>query len=234
LFSNCCKYNVGKAGKRFRKEAKRQKRLWKTEILPGLKADLARRMDNTQAEDSMEVDKSEIKGAPSKIKPSRSADPSNSDLLSLVDTLFTAADKHTMTAGGVYHSVATHFGWEKVDKTRQKVILKRLKDLINGIVSVGEGLDDEKTKKKKDKEEAAAADLARRMNTYEEEGEDDSKQPAVISPKKRKKNKSSDEEAEFDLEDSDDEQSIRLQPRQLGYSSEKKKRKRILDDSDDE
>ena len=213
--------------------------------MPELKADLASRMsnineeevpqeaDNTETEDSMEVDKSDIEGAPSKIKPSGSADPSNSDLLSLVDTLFTAADKHTMTVGGVYHSVATHFGWKIVDKTRQKVILKRLKDLINGIVSVGEGLDDEKTKKKKDEE----ADLARRMNTYEEEGEDDRKQPAVISPKKRKKEDSSDEEEaelEGDLEGSDDEQPKLLQPRQLGYSSEKKKRRRILDDSDDE
>ena len=183
--------------------------------------------DNTETEDSMEVDKSDIEGAPSKIKPSGSTDPSNSDLLSLVDTLFTAADKCTMTVGGVYHSVATHFGWEKVDKTRKKVILKRLMDLINGIVSVGEGLDDEKTKKNKKEEEEDES-----SNSIA--GKDDSKQPAVISPKKRKKNESSDEEAEFDLEDSDDEQPECMQPRQLEYSPEKKKRRRILDDSDDE
>jgi len=127
--------------------------------------------DNTE-DNSMEVDKSEIEGAPSDElvvesntdapsqeeetespkKPSTSAaDPSNSDLLSLVDKLFTAADKDTMTVGGVNRSVATHFGWEKVDKTRKKVIKKRLMDLMNGIVSVGEGLDGEDKKKKKKK-----------------------------------------------------------------------------------
>jgi len=127
--------------------------------------------DNTE-DNSMEVDKSEIEGAPSDElvvesntdapsqeeetespkKPSTSAaNPSNSDLLSLVDTLFTAADKDTMTVGGVNRSVASHFGWKKVDKTRKKVIKNRLMDLMNGIVSVGEGLDGEESKKKKKK-----------------------------------------------------------------------------------
>ena len=140
-----------------------------SEVKDNLEEEAPQEEDNT--EDMMEVDKSEIEGAPSDElvvesnmdapsqeeeqspkKPSgSSADPSNSDLLSLVDTLFTAADKDTMTVGGVNRSVATHFGWKKVDKTRKKVIKNRLMDLINGIVSVGEGLDDEETKKKKKK-----------------------------------------------------------------------------------
>ena len=142
-----------------------------SEVKEGDIGEEAPQEDNTE-DNSMEVDKSEIEGAPSDElvvesntdapsqekeeetpkKPSGSAaDPSNSDLLSLVDTLFTAADKDTMTVGGVNRSVATHFGWGKVDKTRKKVIKNRLMDLMNGIVSVGEGLDGEETKKKKKK-----------------------------------------------------------------------------------
>jgi len=140
-----------------------------SEVKHNLEEEAPQEEDNTEG---MEVDKSEIEGAPSNElvvesntdapsqeeetespkKPSTSAaDSSNSDLLSLVDTLFTAADKDTMTVGGVNRSVATHFGWEKVDKTRKKVIKNRLMDLMNGIVSVGEGLDGEETKKKKNK-----------------------------------------------------------------------------------
>jgi len=141
--------------------------------------------DNTE-DNTMEVDKSEFKDAPSDElvvesntdapsqeeetespkKPSTSAtDPSNSDLLSLVDKLFTAADKDTMTVGGVNRSVATHFGWEKVDKTRKKVIKNRLMDLMNGIVSVGEGLDGEETKKKKKKKKSSQKKKEKKSKT---------------------------------------------------------------------
>ena len=56
--------------------------------------------------------------------------------------------------------------------------------------------------------------------------EDDSLRPSHTSPYR----------AEFggDLVDTDDEQPARMQPRRLDYSEKKKKRKRILDDSDDE
>ena len=48
-------------------------------------------------------------------------DPSNIDLLSLVDTLFAACDdKNTVTVGDINKSVAKHYGWLKVDKERKK------------------------------------------------------------------------------------------------------------------
>ena len=70
-------------------------------------------------------------------------EPSKRDLLSLVDTLFTSANKDTMTVGDINRSVATHYGWAKVDKKRKKLIKTRLTDLMQGTVSVGEGLDDD-------------------------------------------------------------------------------------------
>ena len=58
-------------------------------------------------------------------------DPSNIDLLSLVDTLFAACDnKNTVTVGDINKSVAKHYGWLKVDKERKNLIKRRLTDLM--------------------------------------------------------------------------------------------------------
>ena len=73
LFSNCCKYNVGKAGKRNRKEAKRQRRRWRKEVLPGLKADLASGMSNTN-EEEVEDSKRPAVISPKKRKKNESSD----------------------------------------------------------------------------------------------------------------------------------------------------------------
>ena len=66
---------------------------------------------------------------------------SKKDLLSLVDTLFTAADKDTMTVGDINRSVATHYGWAKVDKKNKIQIKKGLTYLMQGSVSVEKGLE---------------------------------------------------------------------------------------------
>ena len=85
---------------------------------------------------------------------------------------------------------------------------------------------DEWMKKRKMKPTAAIQkESIRQKDNSSDSDEDDSLRPSHISP----------DQAEFggDLVDTDDEQTARVQPRQLEYSPEKKKRKRI-DDSDDE
>jgi hypothetical protein len=85
--------------------------------------------------------------------------PTDSALYKVVDSIFSTADKNTMTVKQVNKSVAEHFGLEKVDKKWKGLIKERLTKLVSGEIGVGEGLDDgsgkkdgEQKKKKKSKE----------------------------------------------------------------------------------
>jgi len=86
---------------------------------------------------------------------------------------------------------------------------------------------DENESEEEQEGEKKTKPTSRQKDYSSDSDEDDSLQPSRVSP----------DRSEFggDLIDTDDEQPALLQPRQLGYSPEKKKkRKRILDDSDDE
>ena len=65
--------------------------------------------------------------------------PSNSTIISLVDTLYTSANKDTVTMGHIKQRVVRHFGWvswQNVDINRQALIKERIKGLISGKVIV--------------------------------------------------------------------------------------------------
>lgn len=57
--------------------------------------------------------------------------PTNAQVLTLVNSLYRKVDKSTMTVGGIYKLVETHYGWDKMKKNDplKYLIKKRLGDL---------------------------------------------------------------------------------------------------------
>ncbi|KAL7518338.1 hypothetical protein ACHAWX_003180 [Stephanocyclus meneghinianus] len=91
-------------------------------------------------------------------KSARSAitKPPISDLYSIVDAIFQAADKDNMTVKQVNKSVAAHFGMGKLDKKMKGLIKERLTALVSGEIVVGanddsdnKGQNSSKSKKEK-------------------------------------------------------------------------------------
>mmetsp|Transcript_15255 Transcript_15255/g.25121 ORF Transcript_15255/g.25121 Transcript_15255/m.25121 type:complete len:1394 (-) Transcript_15255:3081-7262(-) len=83
------------------------------------------------------------------------SNPTNKQVITLVDKLFQAADKDSMTVGGILSYVAEHFGFKDkkaLGKERKQMIKERLTLLISGTVDIDNDNDsDEEEKKSKKK-----------------------------------------------------------------------------------
>ena len=62
--------------------------------------------------------------------PESKKEPTNSQVLAVVDTLFAACNKETATLGEIVNGVAKHFGLDKVYRGWAKMIKIRCHDLI--------------------------------------------------------------------------------------------------------
>lgn len=100
----------------------------------------------------------------------QAANPTNKEVIALVDKLFQAADKDNMTVGTILSYVAEHFGFKDkkaLGKERKHMIKERLTLLISGKVDIdNDSGDDEKKAKKKKKAKKAKK---KKKETVEEE-----------------------------------------------------------------
>ena len=138
---------------------------------------------------------------------SEDANPSESEVLSLVDTLFLAANKDTMTVGDINRSVASHFGWKKVDKKRKLLVRDRLTYLVSK-EATPEGSDKKSSKKKSEKKQQQKK---KKAETKEEEnienGEefDDADLPIITSYITHRSHEGDYESEEGPVDDDDEE-----------------------------
>lgn len=121
-----------------------------------------------------------------------SSPPTEAALYAVVDSIFEAADKNTMTVKQVNKSVAAHFNIDKVDKEMKGLIKDRLTKLVSGEIKVGAAKEkkSKKSKKAKQEKEAEPEDEFQGDVESEEEVNYDSSSDYDEAPAKKAKRKS--------------------------------------------
>ena len=175
------------------------------------------------------------------------ANPTDSQVIALVDKLVEAADINNMTVGGVLSYVAGHFGYENkkaLGKERKKMIKEHLKLLISG-KKTNDNANYDKTSKKKprkklveeedvefsgdedldvDDEDVGGNDSS---SDYEEEATSKAKKS---KKSRKKKSKSDHDDDSYNSDSSDDSLTKKRSKRRSKGSSKKGKMKKHLRD----